>query len=66
MQKRICCSKIMNLEVIRDDVDPEDLIFSFYCSVCEEGYAVGWEELCGDRIIIEEDALIRLRRQNNN
>ncbi|WP_196232704.1 hypothetical protein [Paenibacillus polymyxa] len=56
----------MELEVIKDEYDPEDMIFSFNCSVCEDGYSVGWLELCGDVIYLEKDALQRLKNNNND
>lgn len=62
MKIRNCCNKVMELEVIQDDYDTEDLIFSFTCSVCEDGYAVGWDEITGDKIFIEPGALERLKR----
>ncbi|WP_231887928.1 hypothetical protein [Paenibacillus glucanolyticus] len=52
----------MSLEVIKDDHDPEDLIFSFTCSTCLDGYSVGWDEFCGDKVIYTETALKRLKR----
>lgn len=54
----------MDLEVIKDLHDPEDLIFSFTCKVCRDGYAVGWEELPGDLIYIEKGALKQLNNHN--
>ncbi|GAA0847965.1 hypothetical protein GCM10008915_56400 [Bifidobacterium pullorum subsp. gallinarum] len=62
MQLRTCCEKVMSLEVIKDDHDPEDLIFSFTCSTCLDGYSVGWDEFCGDKVIYTETALKRLKR----
>ncbi|CCC86238.1 hypothetical protein PPM_p0088 (plasmid) [Paenibacillus polymyxa M1] len=66
MKLRTCHGKIMELEVIKDEYDPEDMIFSFNCSVCEDGYSVGWLELCGDVIYLEKDALQRLKNNNND
>ena len=51
----------MELEVIQDDHDPDDLMYSFSCPQCEEGYVVGWDDLCGDKIYYDNEALQRLK-----
>lgn len=66
MKIRKCCNnKMMNMEMIIDaDYDPDEVIINFTCPYCQSGITIGWEELCGDVIRVEEGALERLRKEN--